>query len=60
MAKQIVYGEDARRPLLTGVDTIAQAVRTTLGPKGCNVAIGKKWGTPASPMTASRWPKRSR
>src|SRR3954449_12433629 len=46
MAKQIVFSEDARRRLKTGVDTLANAVRTTLGPKGRNVALDKKWGAP--------------
>jgi len=46
MAKQIKYGEDARRALKAGVDQLANAVVTTLGPKGRNVAIDKKWGAP--------------
>src|SRR5579862_4585233 len=46
MAKQIIYGEDARKSLKTGVDKLAKAVATTLGPKGRNVAIDKKWGAP--------------
>ena len=46
MAKQIKYGEDARRALKAGVDKLADAVVTTLGPKGRNVAIDKKWGAP--------------
>ena len=45
-AKQIIYGEDARRKLKTGVDKLAKAVVTTLGPKGRNVGIDKSWGTP--------------
>ena len=45
MAKQIVYGETARRKLKDGVDALADAVSTTLGPKGGNVAL-EKWGTP--------------
>lgn len=46
MAKQIKYGEEARRALKAGVDQLANAVVTTLGPKGRNVAIDKKWGAP--------------
>ncbi len=45
-AKQIIYGEDARRKLKTGVDKLTKAVVTTLGPKGRNVGIDKSWGTP--------------
>ena len=46
MAKQLVFGEEARRGLKRGVDILAQAVVTTLGPKGRNVALDKKWGSP--------------
>ena len=46
MAKQLVFQEDARRRLKVGIDTMAQAVATTLGPKGRNVALDKKWGAP--------------
>jgi chaperonin GroEL len=46
MAKQIVFAEEARRNLKAGVDTLANAVKTTLGPKGRNVALDKKWGAP--------------
>ncbi|HUX85787.1 MAG TPA: chaperonin GroEL, partial [Chloroflexota bacterium] len=45
-AKQLVFDEQARRSLKRGVDILAEAVKTTLGPKGRNVAIGKKWGSP--------------
>ena len=47
MAKQIVFSDEARQKLLIGVDKLAKAVVTTLGPKGRNVAIDKKWGAPA-------------
>src|SRR4030065_18601 len=47
MAKQIIYGEEARRSLKKGVDTLAHAVRVTLGPKGHCVALDKKWGAPS-------------
>ncbi len=46
MAKQIIYEDDARRALKAGVDAMANAVKTTLGPKGRNVALDKKWGSP--------------
>jgi len=46
MAKQLVFSEDARRELKTGVDALANAVKVTLGPKGRNVALDKKWGAP--------------
>ncbi len=46
MAKQIAFSEDARRKLKIGIDTLATAVSTTLGPKGRNVAIDKKFGAP--------------
>ncbi len=46
MAKQLVFSEDARRKLKKGIDIVADAVSTTLGPKGRNVAIDKKFGAP--------------
>jgi len=46
MAKQLAFKEDARRRLKVGVDILAEAVKTTLGPKGRNVALDKKWGAP--------------
>ncbi len=46
MAKQLIFSEDARKELKRGVDTLANAVKTTLGPKGRNVALDKKWGAP--------------
>src|SRR4030067_2521455 len=45
-AKQLAFGEDARRRLKAGVDVIAAAVATTLGPKGRNVALDRKFGSP--------------
>jgi len=44
--KQLVFGEEARRRLKRGIDILANAVGTTLGPKGRNVALDKKWGAP--------------
>ncbi len=46
MAKQILYGSDARSKLLEGINKLTDAVATTLGPKGRNVALDKKWGSP--------------
>jgi chaperonin GroEL len=46
MAKQLVFSEDARRHLSRGMETLATAVATTLGPKGRNVALDKKFGSP--------------
>jgi len=47
MAKQIVHGEDSRQAILRGVNTLADAVKITLGPKGRNVVLDKKFGPPA-------------
>ncbi len=46
MAKQLVFGDEARRYLKNGVDAVANAVATTLGPKGRNVALDRKYGSP--------------
>ena len=46
MAKKVLYGTEARNKLLSGVNQLTDAVATTLGPKGRNVAIDKKWGAP--------------
>ena len=46
MAKQIVYGEDSRQAILRGVNPLADAVKVTLGPKGRNVVLDKKFGSP--------------
>ncbi len=47
MAKQLVFDEEARRSLKKGIDVLAGAVKTTLGPKGRNVALDKKFGAPS-------------
>ena len=47
MAKQLVFDEDARRSLKKGIDILAEAVKSTLGPKGRNVALDKKFGAPS-------------
>ena len=46
MAKLINYGEEARRALQAGVDQLANTVKITMGPKGRNVILDKKFGTP--------------
>ncbi len=46
MAKMIVYGEEARKSLQKGIDQLANTVKVTLGPKGRNVVLGKKYGAP--------------
>lgn len=46
MAKQIIYGEDARKALMKGVDQLSDTVKITLGPKGRNVVLDKKYGAP--------------
>ena len=46
MAKELHYGEDARRKLQAGVDKLADTVKITLGPKGRNVLLDKKFGAP--------------
>ncbi len=47
MAKQILFGEDARKSLKKGIDTLTDAIRVTLGPRGRPVALDKKWGAPS-------------
>ncbi|KKQ37193.1 MAG: 60 kDa chaperonin 2, partial [Candidatus Woesebacteria bacterium GW2011_GWA1_37_7] len=47
MAKQLKFSEDARQSLMKGIDVVAKAVVTTLGPKGRNIALDKKWGAPS-------------
>src|SRR5215212_2098403 len=46
MAKQIIYGNSSRQRILRGVNSLANAVRVTLGPKGRNVVLGKSYGSP--------------
>ena len=45
-AKQLMFDEEARRSILRGVDKLANAVKATLGPKGRNVVLDKKFGAP--------------
>ena len=46
MAKDIIFGEDARKALQSGIDKLANTVKITLGPKGRNVVLDKKYGSP--------------
>jgi len=46
MAKQLKFSDEARQSLMKGIDTVAKAVVTTLGPKGRNIALDRKWGSP--------------
>ncbi|MBQ4267943.1 MAG: chaperonin GroEL, partial [Clostridia bacterium] len=46
MAKQVIYGEEARTALQSGIDKLSNTVKITLGPKGRNVVIDKKYGAP--------------
>ena len=46
MAKQMLYGEEARRKLLEGIDSVANAVKVTLGPAARTVVLEKSWGSP--------------
>ena len=46
MAKQVIYGEEARKALLSGIDKLSNTVKITLGPKGRNVVLDKKYGAP--------------
>ena len=46
MAKQILFGEEARKALQSGVDQLANTVKITLGPRGRNVVLDKKFGAP--------------
>ena len=51
-AKKLVYAEDARKSLRTGIDILADAVKITLGPRGRNVVLDKKFGPRRSAPTA--------
>ena len=46
MAKQMVFEDEARKPLLAGVSKLARAVKSTLGPRGRNAVLDKGWGSP--------------
>src|SRR5438552_19045943 len=43
--KEVIHGEQSRQAILRGVDLLANAVKVTLGPRGRNVVLGKKWGS---------------
>ncbi len=51
MAKQLLFNEDARRKIYAGVRQLADAVKVTLGPKGRNVVLEKKFGSPTRSRT---------
>ena len=59
MSKIIAFDEEARRALERGMNKLADAVRVTLGPKGRNVVLSKKWGAPTITNDVSRLPKKS-
>ncbi len=59
MAKQILHGEDSRQAILRGVNTLADAVKVTLGPKGRNVVIEKKFGSPTITKDGVTVPRKS-
>ena len=54
-AKQILYSDEARRSIQKGVDKLANAVKVTLGPKGRNVALDKKFGAPTITKDGVLW-----
>ena len=57
MAKQILHGEDSRQAILRGVNILADAVKVTLGPKGRNVVIEKKFSASSKSSTSCRIPR---
>src|SRR4029453_5149778 len=57
MAKQVIHGEDSRAAILRGINQLADAVKITLGPKGRNVVIDKKFGSPTLTKDGGRGPK---
>ena len=59
MAKQLLFGDDARRQVLEGVAQLSKAVKVTLGPKGRNVVIDKKFGSPSVTKTVLLLQKKS-
>ena len=59
MAKRIVFNEEARKALLNGIDAVADAVKVTLGPKGRNVILEKKYGAPPVSYTHLTLPTNS-
>ena len=58
MAKQLLFNEEARKSLLSGVEQISNAVKVTLGPKGRNVLLDKSFGAPTVTKEAYRLPAR--
>ena len=58
-AKELLFNTDARSKLKKGVDQLAEAVKVTLGPKGRNVVIDKKFGSPTVTKDGVTWPRKS-
>ena len=54
MAKKIIYGEEARKSLQSGIDQLSNTVKITLGPKGRNVVLDKKFGSPLITLPSQR------
>lgn len=59
MAKQVLFGNDARTLMVQGINTLANAVKVTLGPKGRNVVLERSFGGRPSRRTASLSPRKS-
>ena len=59
MAKDVIYGIEARNKLMAGIDQLANAVKATIGPKGRNVVLDKKFGAPLIPTTVLPSQRRS-
>ena len=58
-AKQVLFGDDARVRIVRGVNVLANAVKTTLGPKGRNVVLERSFGAPTVTRTACPSPRKS-
>ena len=56
-AKQMVFEDDARKPLAAGVEKLARAVRSTLGPRGRNAVLDKGWGSPKITKDGDKYTK---
>ena len=59
MSKQIVYGDSSRQGILRGVNSLANAVKVTLGPRGRNVILDTKFGSPTITKDGSPLPRKS-
>ena len=58
-AKQLKYDTEARQLILSGVEQLSRAVKATLGPRGRNVVLDKKFGSPTITRTVSPWRRKS-